>query len=349
MKRSIALFLLLCVVFGLFACGNKNDITYTPPTTESQPTEPVATEPQPTEPVVEEVKYRHPLDGSPLTEPWTGKASGVALGNTKKAMPQHGLNQAALIYEAEVEGSSTRIMAVFGDTKDVQPVGPIRSARTFFNSICQALDAVIFHAGGSVRGRGGYHDLKGKKISNWEHVNALVGSNNATYYRDKTRRSEGYALEHTMFTDGEKMLAALERKEYLNGEDAVASPGYTFVEDYTFTGTQANTVVVKFKAGKTSTFTYDATTGLYSASQYKQDWIDGNTGEVQKFKNLVVLKTKQTTKSDGEYPRSYYTLIGVKDGEGWFVLDGQMVPIKWTRENLEDPFTFTLEARGTLP
>ena len=57
----------------------------------------------------------------------------------------------------------------------------------------------------------------------------------------------------------------------------------------------------------------------------------------------MVLKTKQTVKSDGEYPRSYYNLIDIKDGEGWFVLDGQMVPIKWTRENLEDPFTFTLE------
>lgn len=346
MKRLIAMVLLLCTVMGLFACGNQNEITYTPPvSTEPQDTTPVATEPAPTEPPVAEVKYRHPLDGSPLTEPWTGRASGVALGNTKKAMPQHGLNQAALIYEAEVEGSSTRIMAVFGDTKDVQPVGPIRSARTFFNSICQALDAVIFHAGGSKRGRGGYHDLKGKKISDWDHVNALIGSNNATFYRDKDRRSAGYALEHTMFSDGEKMLAALERREYLNAADAQPSPGFTFVEDFTFTGTPANSVVVKFRAGKTSTFTYDPATGLYSASQYKQDWIDGNTNEVQKFKNIVVLKSKQTVKGDGEYPRSYYNLSGIKDmaGEGWFVLDGQMVPIKWTRDALEDPFTFFLE------
>lgn len=345
MKRLIAMILLVCTVLGLFACGNQENITYTPPVSDTTPTESTPTEPEPTEPPAPVVQYRHPLNGEPLEEPWTGRASGVALGNTKKAMPQHGINQASLIYEAEVEGSSTRIMAVFGDTQDVQPVGPVRSARTFFNSICQALDAVIFHAGGSKRGRNGYHDLKGKKIEDWDHVNALVGSNNATYYRDKERRSAGYNLEHTMFTDGAKMLAALERREYLNAADAAPSPGFTFVEDFPLTGTQANTVTVKFRAGKASIFTYDPATGLYSASQYKQDWIDGNTGEVQKFKNIVVLKSKQTVKSDGEYPRSYYNLSGIKDmaGEGWFVLDGQMVPIKWTRDALEDPFSFFLE------
>lgn len=341
MKKFIALALVLCTVLGLFACGKQEEISYTPPTNPTSDSQP--TEPQPSEPPVEEVKYRHPLTGEALSEPWTGRASGVALGNTKAAMPQHGLNQAAMLFEAEVEGSSTRVMAVFGDAQELQPIGPVRSARTFFNSICQALDAVIFHAGGSKRGRGGYHDLNGKEIEDWDHVNALLGGNSSTFYRDKDRRSAGYNLEHTMFTDGERMYKSLEKKEYLTIAEGETRPGFAFADDFPLTGTAANEVVVKFKAGKTSTFTYDAETGLYSASQYKTDWIDGNTNEVQKFKNIIVLKTTQTVKSDGEYPRSYYELSGVKDGEGWLVLDGQMAPVKWTREKLSDPFTFTLE------
>lgn len=341
MKRFIAMALLVCTVLGLFACGKQDEITYTPPTDPILNTDPApVTDPVPTTPAV---TYRHPLNGEALEEPWTGRASSVALGNTKAAMPQHGISQASLIYEAEVEGSSTRIMAVFGDVQDLQPIGPVRSARTFFNNICVSLDAVIFHAGGSVRGRKGYYDLSGSKIPDWEHVNALLGANSSYFYRDKERKSAGYNLEHTMFTDGERMYKALEKKEYLKVNEGGTDVGLTFVEDFPLTGTAANTVVVKFKSGKTSTFTYDATTGLYSASQYKQDWIDGNTGEVMTYKNLVVLNAKQTVKSDGEYPRSYYTLTDVTDGEGWLVIDGQMVPIKWSRAELEDPFVYTLE------
>ncbi len=344
MKRIITLTLLLCMVLGLFACGRQDEISYTPPTAPSSQPAP-STEPstQPTEPTVPEVKYRHPLTGEPLDAPWTGRASGVALGNTKKAMPQHGLGQAALVYEAEVEGSSTRIMGVFADAQELLPIGPVRSARTFFSNIAESLDAVMFHAGGSVRGRNGYYDLKGKKIPDWQHVNALYGSNASTFYRDKDRREAGYNLEHTMFTDGERMYKALERKEYLTLPEGDIQGTLSFADDFPITGTAANTVEVKFKAGKTSTFTYDPETGLYAAYQHKQDWIDGNTGEVLTFKNLVVLKATQTQKSDGEYRRSYYTLVDVTDGEGWLVIDGQMTPIKWSRATLEDPFVYTLE------
>lgn len=344
MKRIIAMALLLCMVLGMFACGKQEEISYTPPTEPS--TQPMEPSTQPTEPPVPEVKYRHPLTGEPLDAPWTGRVSGVALGNTKAAMPQHGLGQAALLFEAEVEGASTRVMGVFGDAQNLQPIGPIRSARTFFNNIAEALDAVIFHAGGSVRGRGGYYDLTGKKISDWQHINALYGSNASTFYRDKDRRNAGYNLEHTMFTDGERMYKALEKKGYLTLSEGDTQAALSFVEDFPLTGTAANTVVVKFRAGKTSTFTYDPTTGLYNAFQFKEDWIDGNTGEVMTFKNLVVLKATQTQKSDGEYRRSYYTLVDVEGGEGWLVIDGQMVPIKWSRAGLEDPFVYTL-ADGT--
>lgn len=336
MKRILSVILLVCLVFGLLACGNKEEITYTPPT-DTEATTPVAT----TEPVADVTfAYRHPLTGEGLAEPWTGRPTSVSLGNTKAAMPQHGVNQAALIYELEVEGASTRVMAVFGDVKDLEPVGPVRSARTFFNNISLSLDAVLFHAGGSVRGRGGYHDMEGSKIENWEHVNALLGSSSSYFYRDQTRKNSGYNLEHTMFTNGEKMQKVLESKGYVKVNEGGTVTGMTFVEDFPLTGMAANTVTVRFKAGKQSIFTYDATTGLYSASQYKSDWIDGNTGEVMKFKNLVVLKADQSTKSDGEYPRSYYDLIG--EGDGWLVIDGQMVSIKWSRTELNQPFSYTL-------
>jgi hypothetical protein len=46
-----------------------------------------------------------------------------------KARPQVGINEADVVYEERVEGSVTRLLAVFHSTDSV-PVGPVRSART---------------------------------------------------------------------------------------------------------------------------------------------------------------------------------------------------------------------------
>ena len=53
---------------------------------------------------------------------------GISIDNAPRARPQHGLSQATMVYEYEVEGRITRYLALFSTfpTK----VGPIRSART---------------------------------------------------------------------------------------------------------------------------------------------------------------------------------------------------------------------------
>lgn len=56
-------------------------------------------------------------------------AAVVKIDNVAKAHPQAGINQADVVYEERVEGSVTRLLAVFHST-DAAPVGPVRSART---------------------------------------------------------------------------------------------------------------------------------------------------------------------------------------------------------------------------
>jgi hypothetical protein len=46
-----------------------------------------------------------------------------------KARPQAGINEADVVYEERVEGSVTRLLAIFHST-DAAPVGPVRSGRT---------------------------------------------------------------------------------------------------------------------------------------------------------------------------------------------------------------------------
>lgn len=60
-----------------------------------------------------------------------------------KARPQVGINEADVVYEERVEGSVTRLLAVF-HSMDSVPVGPVRSARTSDIAIFSALNRPYF-------------------------------------------------------------------------------------------------------------------------------------------------------------------------------------------------------------
>jgi len=60
-----------------------------------------------------------------------------------KSRPQAGINEADVVYEERVEGSVTRLLAVFHST-DAAPVGPVRSGRTSDIAIFSALRRPYF-------------------------------------------------------------------------------------------------------------------------------------------------------------------------------------------------------------
>jgi hypothetical protein len=87
-----------------------------------------------------------PLTGLP--DPGTGHTARpalvVKLDNVEpKARPQAGLNQADVVYEERVEGSVTRLLAVF-HSADAAPVGPVRSARSSDIAIFTPLNRPYF-------------------------------------------------------------------------------------------------------------------------------------------------------------------------------------------------------------
>lgn len=55
----------------------------------------------------------------------------IMINNIKEGLPQSGVSQAEMIYEAQVEGGITRLMALFQDVDHVEKIGSIRSARHY--------------------------------------------------------------------------------------------------------------------------------------------------------------------------------------------------------------------------
>lgn len=339
MKRKIALLLVLCLM--LCGCGSKEPAPITPTTQPvTQPTTTPPTEP-PTEPVTEPteppVLYRHPLNGSALDAPWNGQTVAVVVNNLKKAMPQKGVSQADIFYEFEVEGDITRCLAVFSDLSGVADIGPVRSARTYFNSVAVAYGAPLIHCGGSPGlALSARYDDSYDKIDNWEHIDA----DSKYFYRDMDRYYSGIAWEHTLFTTGEKLQAAIDAYGYNTPTEQEF--GLQFKDGVALNGEDANEVTIKFKSGKKTIFIFDKASGKYNVNMHGSEYIDGNTDELITFKNVLVLYTNQWYHSDGMH--KLYDTIGT--GKGYAAINGKIVPITWTRDGLRTCYTYTL-ADGT--
>ena len=323
MKKLLILSLALLMLFSCCACGWKN-----PELREDQV---VIELPEP-EPEI----LRNPLSGEPLEDPSTinNRPVAVMLNNIHYAMPQHGLQDADIIFEFLVEYGVTRLMGVFHDVSQVGTIGSVRSARPYYIETVLGMEAIYVHAGGSDEA---YYMLYDLPIDDFDEIDFDV------FWRDQERRKT-MAFEHTLMTSGERITSTV--KNY--GWSFLHSEGYeypfTYVEDGTpYGGTAAANVSVKFSGYKTGTFTYDPSTGRYLVGQYDTAHVDGNTGEQLSIVNLLILRTDVYNSGDGA-GHMIADLQG--SGEGTYICGGKAVPIVWHKETMEDPFTYTL-ADGT--
>lgn len=332
MKRTVTLLIALCLL--LCACGSTTEVPTTSNTETTGATTEATTEATETVPAV----CRHPLTGQVLDTPYTGRPTAIVINNIKAALPQYGISKADMIYEFETEGGITRMLAIFSDLTDVGSIGPIRSARTYFNNIVASYDIPLVHCGGGSSALKGKYD-RTNLLEKWDHIDQV--SHGSYFYRDTQRRQQGYAYEHTLFTTGEKMINVLEKLNFNTVTEEGVSYDLQFSEDVSINGESANTVTVTFYGKKTTSFTYDAATSLYKASQYGKNHIDAVSGDQLAYKNVLVIQAKQDRIKDGKYTRSYYDMIG--EGKGYFACNGQMIPIKWERKTVTEPFSYTLE------
>ncbi len=337
MKRVLPVLLILSML--LAACGKDTQETTSAPTETSaapatEATVPVTTVPAPTEAAKQAAGKPSPLTGVPTQEPLNKRPYAVVINNIVNAMPQCGVRDADIVYEVLAEGGITRCLAIFHDPAATGPIGSIRSSRPYLADLSMAYDAVFVHAGGS---EAGY-----QKISDYDidHLDGVRGpSANKYYYRDQNRLSNGYDLEHTLFLTGEKMLAYAQDREIELTREKDLDYGLKFADEALPSGAEAKTVKVTFGGGgKETNFVYQKDTGLYTASQYGKDYVDGSTGAKMDFRNLIVITAETSYDS-----RGYRLEIDLTDsGDGWFMCDGKMVPIHWSREDAHEPFVYTL-------
>ena len=348
--------LLSVVLITTVACKDSNDIEETPTPTPNTGTlatpSPVETPtPDPDEtptpdPDETPAPTPTPIPGmfNPLTgQPWAHEVGrnrpwAVSIGNTSAALPQHGLSSADILYEYIVEGSETRIMAIFQNLPESGIIGSIRSARTYIVEIANSYDAMLVHAGG--------RDYAAEVIagSPLTRLGTLDVDGTSMSYRDQYRRQTlGMSSEHTLMTTEQRLMNGLPNVRIRTEHEADYSQTLKFTDNGTPSGGSAATrMEVRFYDGsKTSLFTYSETDKLYYVRQHNRDMIDGNSGTPRPgFTNVLVLQTDIKSTGDASGRRDVRT---TGEGPGYFLCGGQYIEITWSREKAYFPYSYFLK------
>jgi hypothetical protein len=283
------------------------------------------------------LEYTNPLTGEGCSEDIAAnRPIAIMLNNLKKALPQHGVAQADIIYEVPAEGGITRMLAVFQSVEGVGELGSVRSARPYYVELAEGHDAIFLHAGGS---EAAYAAIKTRGVTALDCVN---GPYEGTLYWRDADRIKSAGREHSVFTSGETILRLFEgysfRKEHQEGY----TYAMTFAEDGTpVGGTSAQSITVKFSTYKTGVFEYDADSGKYLVSEYGQPYVDGNTDEQVAVTNVLVLRTAISNIPGDTEGRLDVKLVG--SGKGYFACGGEVVNIRWSKDSYSGQLTYTTE------
>ncbi len=303
----------LCLVVLCFAGCNE---------TANNPVEDI--ESTPPEPVV----YVNPLTGIEDIEDedvLNRRPVAVMINNISVAQKvQTGLTKADIVYETEVEGGITRLLAVFKDISKVEQFGTVRSARYPYVDLAMGHDAIYVHHG---------QDNTYCKPHLKDTQAFTLDTNNAG-----KRVKNGLASEHTLYGDGAKLWNHFETKTKFDLDiDKVKTWQNFAAADKTVAfESVANTVSVPFSNSYKTVFKYDAEKGKYV--RYFKDTLrkDYVTDESECFENVFVLITSIT-----DYPDGYHRKVDLTSGDGYYCVNGTYMPIRWSKGDASSSIKFT--------
>jgi hypothetical protein len=249
----------------------------------------------------------------------------VVVNNTPVAVKvQTGLNKAYLVYEMPTEGGTCRLMALYKDVENLK-IGTIRSARHNFIDWAYESDAIFTSFGWSY-----YAQNQMQKQGVVDYVQGIVGEGGM--YRENP---ENLASEHTAYLDTDKVYESAKNKGYKLETDKSVLLKYN-VKDVDISekegAKKADKVVISYDgSSNVTTFKYNLEAKMYERYVTSKENIckDHETGEVVSTKNIIIEKINYTTMPDGHY----LELQTTGSGSGWYITNGQAVPIKWSKSD----------------
>ncbi len=339
-------FLLLSLSL-LGACGStpEPEISEPEPMEETEPVAEEEPEPEPEpEPVPPFIEERVSVDGqiqSYLTGEWTDeeiatrRPIAVMIPNNRPAMPQYGLSQAGIIYEAPVEGRITRLMAVFENFDDLERIGPVRSSRDYFIYVATGYEAIYCNWG---LARPYVEELINRDTV--YNVSAAVEGihNPADEAFDRVSRP-GYSKEFTGYLMIDGLMDAVDRLGYdWNYDDDYVRPFLFANDNMPAEYEDAEDAVMIYPGGESGSnsggygayhpyFEYHEDDHLYYRYQDGEEQIDEYNNEQLAVSNVIFQYCHGEVRDDHDY-----LAFGVHgEGDAVIFTNGKVIKGRWAR------------------
>ena len=244
----------------------------------------------------------------------------VMLGNDADGAPQSGTENAGVIYEAPVEGSITRLMAIIEDYDNLPRIGSVRSCRDYFLFYANEYDAIYSHYGQAV------YALQYLDQHLIDNLNGLTLGN--AYYRSTDR-----VAPHNAYTDFSHLQAGIQSQGYSQDYKEDYNGHFQFAPEGTETtlddGVSANVVKLDNFAYNHPWFEYNAETKEYSRFQFNAPHIDQNTGNQLTCENIILQYSNYVPYD----PNGYLNVDTQSGGEGKYIIRGKAIDIHWTKDS----------------
>ncbi|MCH5342405.1 MAG: DUF3048 domain-containing protein [Acetatifactor sp.] len=344
MKRFKTGLALIVALTMLTACGTRYNGPSSPilPETEENT---VSSTPSnaPANIVVEDdsVPPHEGMTRSLLTNEWVDdsvadtRPIAVMIPNEKDAIPQYNLSKASILYEANVEGRMTRLMAIYEDWAALGQIGNVRSLRSYYAYWAFEWDAFLVHYGGPFF----INELIDQPTT--ENVDGMSASDSAAFYRSTDRKAP-----HNTYITGSKLLQVIQQKGY-----SLSYRGLTDDHHFLFaTRSEPNTLTQYGEDASPATyidmsgcypltrcyFDFNEKDGLYYRYQHlvgdiDTPHIDAATGEQLAFKNILVQKIKSEDLGLSEGYLVFQCHDDTRDG--WYFTNGMGIHVTWKKDS----------------
>ncbi len=256
----------------------------------------------------------------------------VMTPNEISALPHYNLSKASVIYEANVEGRMTRMMALYEGWDGLDKIGNIRSLRLYYAYWALEWDAYIVHFGGPFF----INDLLAEPTT--QNVNGNSGgADTKAFFRTTDRKAP-----HNAYATGSGLYDAITSKNY-----SLEYRGLADKDHFKFTNKANPNTLEQYKSdAKSATyidmsgcypltrcyFEYNEDDGLYYRYQHLSGatdgpHIDGANNEQLKFKNILVQNTTYEEIGEG------YLAFQCHDTtmDGWYFTNGKGIHVNWEK------------------
>lgn len=323
---------LTCVSLLFAGCGRKETQPEPEPEPAAAQEKPQEEEEAPKEVVVEpQAPAAEPIPEGMMKSYLTGeyvspnignrRPVAVMLNNIQAAVPQAGIANAGVVYEAPVEGGITRLMAVFEDYDNLEKIGSVRSCRDYYIFLAMEYEAFYAHYGQAV------YALQFLELPEVNNLSGMSGYGEQVYYRTSDR-----VAPHNAYTS----FAGLQKGIEVNSYSQEYSPDYKGHFQFAWVGQEqapsGGTPAALVKPGYSANspwFDYRADEKLYYRSQFDSPQVDELTGNQLSYKNIIL----QYCPWENYDENGYLNFNVMAGGSGKYITEGQAIDITWTKDS----------------